>query len=209
MLPPAVLPMRIWPQEFECSFLSLIGQATPGTVGGVASLRELPEGLSAEPVDQDVFDGPATLLDLSEVSSAEPVRLDDFEFTSRTPSMLGKHKRGHRQGSKLVRSPEDFSTRRMTRSCAKKSGFKPTSAIPNKPSSLRRPRAKKPRYGSVSQEENSSAAGEHSTAVPPPTPISLMQRIGESLGISPEKLTEDKLMASPEKKDQHNDRDDK
>ena len=148
-------------------------------------------------------------MDLPEVFSTEPVQHDDFEFTSKTPSMLGKHKRGHRQGSKLVRSPEDFSTRRMTRSCAKKSGFKPTSAIPNKPSSLRRPRAKKPRYGSVSQEENSSAAGEHSTAVPPPTPISLMQRIGESLGISPEKLTEDKLTASPERKDQQNDSDDK
>ena len=123
--------------------------------------------------------------------------------------MLGKHKRGHRQGSKLVRSREDFSTRRMTCSCAKKSGFKPTSALPNKPSPLWRPRAKKPRFGSVSQEENSSAAEEHSMAVPPPTPISLMQHIGESLGISLEKLTEDKLMASPEAKDQHNDHDDK
>ena len=123
--------------------------------------------------------------------------------------MLGGHKCGRRQGFKLVCSPEDFSNRRMTRSCTKKSGFKPTSALPNKPSPLWRPRAKKPRYGSVSQEENSSAVEEHSTTVPPPTPISLMQRIGESLGISLEKLTEDKLMASPQAKDQHNDHDDK
>ena len=88
--------------------------------------------------------------DLPEVFSADPVQHEEFEFSSKTPSMLGKSKHGRCQGNKLVRSPEDFITRRMTRSCAKKLGFEPVSAIPNKPSPLRRPRAKKPRYGSVS-----------------------------------------------------------
>ena len=33
--------------------------------------------------------------------------------------------------------------------------------------------------------------------VPPPTPIHTLQRVGEDLGIAPEKLSVDRLMAEP------------
>ena len=73
VLPPAVLPMRMWPQELEHSFQSLVGQVSDGMVGGDASQKALIAGFSTKPVEQDVFAGDETMRDLPEVFSAEPV----------------------------------------------------------------------------------------------------------------------------------------
>lgn len=105
-------------------------------------------------------------------------------------------KRRHSTRSSLVWEEDDFSSRRITRSYAKKFGFKPVSAIPPKPTPLRRPRDKKPRLqvaAAVSTEEKSSNYG----GIPPPTPIRAMQDLGASLGIAPEEHTTVKLMAGP------------
>lgn len=84
----------------------------------------------------------------------------------------------------------------MTRSCAKLGGFKPVSAIPVKPTSIRRPRAKKIKM-SVNVE-----ADDRAPQLPPPTPIRAMQELGASLGIAPDKMTVENLMASPKPVDQ-------
>ena len=66
--------------------------------------------------------------------------------------------------------------------------MKPTSAIPIKPTPLRRPKAKK-----LKLDEDSS----QQIPLPPPTPIPTMQAIREALGINPLELSVEKLMAPP------------
>ena len=116
---------------------------------------------------------------------------DEFLFTSVTPSPLGKRPRQARRSKRdvqIVQELTDFSVRRMTRSCAKRTGMKPTSAIPVKPTPLRRPKAKKLKLDEEAGQD---------IPLPPPTPIATMQAIGASLGIAPEELSVEKLMASP------------
>ena len=129
--------------------------------------------------------------DLSCSSSQVPptpsqVSLEDFQFTSATPTTLGKRPCTRRSVT-LVEPVLDFSTRRMTRSSAKRTGMKPVSAIPPRSAPLRRPKAKKLRL----DDEPSQLP------LPPPTPISTMQAIGVGLGIDPSELSVEKLMASP------------
>ena len=117
---------------------------------------------------------------------------DDFQFTTVTPSPLVKRPRQARRSKRDVQIVEeltDFSVRRMTHSCAKRTGMKPTSAIPIKPTPLRRPKAKKLKIDEESGQD---------TLLPPPTPIATMQAIGASLGIAPDKLSMEKLMAPPQ-----------
>lgn len=99
----------------------------------------------------------------------------------------------------LVAPTEDFSDRRITRSVAKLKGYKPVSAIPLKPKPLRQPKAKRLKI-SVALDDTAAPADsspdESSKKVPPPTPLSVMQALGASLRIPPEKLTVEKLMAS-------------
>ena len=64
--------------------------------------------------------------------------------------------------------------------------MKPTSAIPVRPTPLRRPKAKNLKLDEEAGQD---------TPLPPPTPIATMQAIGASLGIAPDKLSVEKLMA--------------
>ena len=122
--------------------------------------------------------------------STEPQLQDEFQFTSVTPSPLWKRPRQPRskRTATMVEDTLDFSARRMTRSCAKRTGMKPTSAISIKSAPLRRPRAKKLKFDSAPRQD---------IPLPPPTPISTLQAVGEALGIAPEDLTVEKLTASP------------
>ena len=78
-------------------------------------------------------------------------------------------------------------------------GYKPTSAILVKPRPPRQPRAKKPKLQEANDQQPSSKVSDDG---PAPIPINVMQNLGASLGISPEKLTVEQLMAEP-KKTQH------
>ena len=109
-------------------------------------------------------------------------------------------KKGRRPKS-LMAPRTDFSDRRMTRGAAKLQGYKPTSAIPVKPRPPRQPRAKKPKIQDANDQQPSPKVSENGSA---PIPINVMQNLGASLGISPDKLTVEQLMAEP-KKTQHND----
>ena len=89
----------------------------------------------------------------------------------------------------------------MTRGAAKLQGYKPTSAIPVKPRPPKHARAKKPKIQEANDQQPSPKVSEDG---PAPIPINVMQNLGASLGIPPEKLTVELLMAEP-KKTQHND----
>ena len=122
--------------------------------------------------------------------SPSQVSQEDFQFTSVSPTQLGKRPRQSarsRRSVTLVEPVLDFSTRRMTRSSAKRTNMKPVSAIPPRSAPLRRPKAKKLRL----DDEYSQLP------LPPPTPIPAMQAIGVALGIDPSELSVEKLMASP------------
>ena len=122
--------------------------------------------------------------------SPSQVSQEDFQFSSVTPSPLGKRPRQSarsRRSITLVEPVLDFSTRRMTRSSAKRTGMKPVSAIPPRSAPQRRPKAKKLRL----DDEPSMLP------LPPPTPIPTLQAIGVALGIDPAELSVEKLMASP------------
>ena len=117
---------------------------------------------------------------------------DDFLLTSVTHSILGKRTPQYRRSQhnvQIVEEVTDFSVRRMTHSCAKRAGIKPTSAIPVRPTPLRRPKAKKLKLDADAGQD---------TPLPPPTPIATMQAIGASLSIASDKLSVEKLMAPPQ-----------
>jgi len=115
------------------------------------------------------------------------------------PAMLGKHGGEARCGSRssvVVASTPDFSIRRMTRSAAKASGYKPSSAILIKVAPLRRPRAKKAKVVVDAPEPEETVP-----AIPPPTPIFEMQAVGAHLG--EDQLTVEKLTGSPKNPSSH------
>ena len=129
--------------------------------------------------------------------SSEPQMQNEFQFTSVIASPLGKRPQQPRlkRTVTMVEESPDFSVRQMTRSCAKTTGMKPTSPISIKPTPLRCPKAKKLKFDSAPCQDNT---------LPPPTPISTLQAVGEALGIAPEDLTVEKLTASPKPDPQPN-----
>ena len=58
----------------------------------------------------------------------------------------------------------------------------------------RKPRAKPLDTPDVQAASSSS----HEEALPPATPLRVIQAVGQSLGIAPEKLSEDRLMEDPD-----------
>ena len=83
----------------------------------------------------------------------------------------------------------DSSVRRCTRGSIKHDGFKPIlQELPAHVPKKRKPKAKP--MPSTSQETED-------VQVPPATPIPVIQEVGQSLGIAPEKLTVDRLMEDP------------
>jgi hypothetical protein len=107
-------------------------------------------------------------------------------FSTSPVSQLTKRKRG--RGKKVPTPYVETDLRRSKRSCVRKQGFKHGS--------------------SVQIVETLEEADNSSDSVPkmpqeeviPETPIRIMQRVGEDLGIAPEKITEEKLKAVPKSK---------
>ncbi|KAI4965469.1 hypothetical protein ZWY2020_052010 [Hordeum vulgare] len=122
----------------------------------------------------------SALLSLQEVTPISPASSsEDLSFRSPAPSKKGSRKKA----TPVV----DSSVRRCTRGPIKRDGFKPTlQELPAHIPKKRKPKAKP--MPSKSQE---------SEDVPPATPIPVLQEVGQSLGIAPEKLTVDRLMEDP------------
>lgn len=201
----------------------MVGPVLPPHLLWVRNFVNLPPALNAQVIPKCVNCLPSSLplvgdwmdclqqMEVNKVSLSEPLMIElsigsdqtpsvhaselpAIEFTATKGPVSVNQRRPTR--SPLVREEEEFSTRRITRSCAKKSGFKPVSAIPPKASPMHQPRAKKPRLQvptvASAEEDNSNQAD-----IPPPTPIRAMQDLGVELGIAPEALTTTKLMAVP------------
>lgn len=125
-LPPYVVLLRFWSWELDLKFINMMAMS-----GFLSSSMAAPSAPSS--------------VSIQEIAHSEmPMPDVGFQFVSQTPPVLGKRTRNRgRHSTQLVAPVPDFSTRRMTRSCAKLAGFKPTSTIPLKPLALRRPCAKK------------------------------------------------------------------
>uniref|UniRef100_A0A8I6XWE7 DUF7597 domain-containing protein n=1 Tax=Hordeum vulgare subsp. vulgare TaxID=112509 RepID=A0A8I6XWE7_HORVV len=124
--------------------------------------------------------GPASAsLSLQEVTPLRPTSSsEDLSFCSPAPSKKGTRKKA----TPVV----DSSVRRCTRGSIKRDGFKPIlQELPAHVPKKRKPKAKP--MSSTSQETEDAK-------VPPATPIPVIQEVGQSLGIAPEKLTVDRLM---------------
>lgn len=99
----------------------------------------------------------------------------------------------------------ETSVHRCTRGSVKRDGFKPVFQELQSQPKKKKPRCK-PFVATVSDEDggqDKDAAGPQNEVgatlgdVPPPTPIKTIQQIDLDLGIAPEKLTVDRLMANP------------
>uniref|UniRef100_A0A8I6XE61 DUF7597 domain-containing protein n=1 Tax=Hordeum vulgare subsp. vulgare TaxID=112509 RepID=A0A8I6XE61_HORVV len=119
-------------------------------------------------------------LSLQEVTPISPASSsEDLSFRSPAPSK----KVFRKKATPVV----DSSVRRCTRGSIKRDGYKPTlQELPTHIPKKRKPKAKP--MPSMSQETED---------VPPVTPIPVIQEVGQSLGIAPEKLTVDRLMEDP------------
>jgi hypothetical protein len=155
----------------------------------------------------------------SEVSEHRPVaRLLSFDSNtdslaqkapplfSETPGTMHK-KRGRPRKSQIALVQP--ANRRFTRSALKDDGFRPKPVI-EKAKTKSKPRAKmllhmmEAEDGTVTQvqHKNSKDSGKEKVTTPA-TPIVVMQRVGHELGISPDKLTKDKLEADPSSSEDH------
>uniref|UniRef100_A0A8I6Z1F3 DUF7597 domain-containing protein n=1 Tax=Hordeum vulgare subsp. vulgare TaxID=112509 RepID=A0A8I6Z1F3_HORVV len=137
--------------------------------------HDAPEPPSSEPASSSL--SMQEVIPLSPSSSAE----DDLSFHSPAPSKKGTRKK--------ATPAVDSSVRRCTRGSIKRDGFKPIlQELPAHVPKKRKPKAKP--MPSTSQETED-------VQVPPPTPITVIQEVGQSLGIAREKLTVDRLMEDP------------
>ena len=90
-------------------------------------------GLSSSVVIEELAPDDLSCSNYQVPPSPSLVSQEDFQFSSVTPSPLGKRPRQSarsRHSVTLVEPVLDFSTRRMTRSSSKRTGMKPVTAIP-------------------------------------------------------------------------------
>uniref|UniRef100_A0A8I6YG99 DUF7597 domain-containing protein n=1 Tax=Hordeum vulgare subsp. vulgare TaxID=112509 RepID=A0A8I6YG99_HORVV len=185
---PPLPPVLSWARTFD----ALMGAATsmhvtrqlqmpilepimiPKRSWGAAFNPDAPEPPPSEPASSSL--SMQEVIPLSPSSSAE-----DLSFHSPAPSKKGTRKKA----TPVI----DSSVRRCTRGSIKRDGFKPIpQELPAHVPKKRRPKAKP--MPSTSQETEN-------VQVPPATPIPVIQEVGQSLGIAPEKLTVDRLMEDP------------
>jgi hypothetical protein len=109
-------------------------------------------------------------------------------------------KRRAKTTATLVQSAE----RRFTRSCLKMDGYRPAPVLAVQPKIRKKVRAKNllmtMDQEAVEQEkvqEEEQRNEEQATPVPP-IPLALLQRVGHSLGIAPDKLSKEQLEAGPD-----------
>ncbi|KAM0912257.1 hypothetical protein ACQ4PT_012946 [Festuca glaucescens] len=117
--------------------------------------------------------------------------------------VLSKNKRARKLASPVVQ-PQD---RRFTRSCLKE-GYRPTPVVEVQPKEKPRGRAKLLVVQTDAQQSGSSASTHTTGSNPreeeegfvraPATPLHVLQRIGRQLGIAEDKLTKEKLEATPD-----------
>ncbi|KAK1664301.1 hypothetical protein QYE76_052460 [Lolium multiflorum] len=109
-------------------------------------------------------------------------------------------KRRAKTTATLVQSAE----RRFTRSCLKMDGYRPAPVLAVQPKIRKKVRAKNllmtMEQEAVEQEkgqEEEQRNEEQATPVPP-IPLALLQRVGHSLGIAPDRLSKEQLEAGPD-----------
>uniref|UniRef100_A0A8I6Y7E8 DUF7597 domain-containing protein n=1 Tax=Hordeum vulgare subsp. vulgare TaxID=112509 RepID=A0A8I6Y7E8_HORVV len=184
---PPLPPLMSWTRTFE----NLMGPAAalhipcqfqmPLLEPILIPKRSRDVAFDADTPGPSLSDPASASLSIQEVSPISPASSsEDLSFRSPAPSKKGSRKK--------VTPMVDSLVRRCTRGSIKRDGFKPTlhelpAHIPKK----RKPKAKP--MPSTSQESDD---------VPPATPIPVLQEVGQSLGIAPEKLTVDRLMEDPD-----------
>ncbi|KAK1694992.1 hypothetical protein QYE76_011689 [Lolium multiflorum] len=127
-------------------------------------------------------------------------RHDLQEVLQQEISMPRTKKRRAKTTATLVQSAE----RRFTRSCLKMDGYRPAPVLAVQPKIRKKVRAKNllmtMEQEAVEQEkgqEEEQRNEEQATPVPP-IPLALLQRVGHSLGIAPDRLSKEQLEAGPD-----------
>ncbi|KAI5022387.1 hypothetical protein ZWY2020_059117 [Hordeum vulgare] len=183
---PPLPPVMSWARTFD----ALMGPAAAMHVPCQLQLpilepilipkRSWDVAFDADTPGPSMSDPASASLSLQEVTPISPTSSsEDLSFRSPAPSKKGSRKKA----TPMV----DSSVRRCTRGSIKHGGFKPIlQELPAHIPKKRKPKAKP--MSSASQETGD---------VPPATPIPVIQEVGQSLGIAPEKLTVDRLMEDP------------
>ncbi|KAI4987449.1 hypothetical protein ZWY2020_020249 [Hordeum vulgare] len=192
-LPPAVS----WTRSFE----ALMGVFTSKNVPRHLTMHAampivLPKSSWSLAFDEDNIEPHIIYHDSTPTPASEVIASSDSIsppsgdlFSFETPAAL-------KWGSRKKATPiVDSSVRRCTRGLIKRDGFKTVlQELPMYVPKNRKPRAK-PLDAPEVQAAPSSSQEEY---VPPATPVQVIQAVGHSLGIAPEKLLEDRLMEDPD-----------
>lgn len=185
---PIVLPKRSWAIAFDD--VAWVSKIVPLEVADVAAPTPTPR-----PVAHALF--PAS----SSKDSCVHTTMNSIQVTSEIPeesfSFLAQC--GKKAAKRKVAPVVDSSLHRCTRGSVRRDGYKPVlHALPMTEPCKKKPKAK-PIAAPQTTCEDGTAEGTSSAArVPPPMPITDIQMIGADLGIPPEKLTADLLMADPD-----------
>ncbi|KAM0886498.1 hypothetical protein ACQ4PT_029612 [Festuca glaucescens] len=109
-------------------------------------------------------------------------------------------KRRTKATAPLVQSAD----RRFTRSCLKMDGYRPTPVLAVQPKIKKKVRAKNllmtMEHEAVEQPQEEEQRNGEQAAPVPPIPLALLQRVGHSLGIAPDRLSKEQLEAAPDDK---------
>ncbi|KAM0838319.1 hypothetical protein ACQ4PT_061057 [Festuca glaucescens] len=119
-----------------------------------------------------------------------------LEVLDLTMSDTAKRRKVRKLATTLVQSSE----RRFTRSCLKTDGYRPKPILAVQPKIKKKTRARNLLMSmekEAQQQEQGEEQGNEEQAQVPVIPIAVMQRVGQALGIAPEKLSKEQLEAAP------------
>uniref|UniRef100_A0A8I6Z4L5 DUF7597 domain-containing protein n=1 Tax=Hordeum vulgare subsp. vulgare TaxID=112509 RepID=A0A8I6Z4L5_HORVV len=167
---PPLPPVLSWSRTFD----ALMGAATSMHVPRQLQMPMVAPVVIPKRSWAAAFDSAAPAL-------PPPEPAEDFSFQSPAPTKKGTRKKA----TPVV----DSSVRRCTRGSIKRDGYKQIlHELPAHVPKKRKPKAKP--MPSPAQESDD-------VQVSPATPIPVIQAVGQTLGIAPEKLTVDRLMEDP------------
>ncbi|XBI55160.1 hypothetical protein VPH35_037037 [Triticum aestivum] len=191
---PIVLSKRSWALAFnDVQVLSKLQFVQALSASPYASQ---PVARKLFPSVDSVVSNSTVALDSGPASSVLEKTVSDEKFSFSAERQV---KKGRRRKTMAPMPLVETSVRRCTRGSIKRDGFNPVFQELQSEPKKKKPRSK-PFVVVPSEDAHQHGHGDNEEdphGVPPPTPIPTLQRVGEDLGIAPEKLSVDRLMAEP------------
>ncbi|KAI4980494.1 hypothetical protein ZWY2020_020979 [Hordeum vulgare] len=194
---PPLPPTVSWTRSFQALMGFFTSKDVPGHLAMPAAMPiVLPKRSWSLAFDEDSTEPRIIYHDNTPVPAPEVTASSDNISASSGELFSFETPAAPKQGPRKKATPiVDSSVHRCTRGSIKRDGFKPVlQELPMHVPKKRKPRAKP--LDTLEVQATPSSSQEE--ALPPATPVHVIQAVGHNLGIAPEKLSEDRLMEDPD-----------